>query len=60
MSMNALRSRLNAIARRRSILSKGGLAGLMIIVRLTFVDVTSQIACGACAAKSFKVGIVTP
>jgi hypothetical protein len=60
MSMNALRSRLNAIARRKSILSKGGFAGLMIIVRLTLVDVTSQIACGACSAKSFRVGIVTP
>ena len=32
----------------------------MIVVRLTFVAVTSQIACGAWLAKSFKVGTVTP
>ena len=60
MSTNALRSRLSASARRNSALSKGGLLRLMIIVRLTLVAVTSQIACGACSLKSFKVGIVTP
>ena len=60
MSMNAWRSRLSAIARRSSGLSKGGAVGLTIIVRLTFVAVTSQIACGAWLLKSFKVGIVTP
>jgi len=42
--MNALRSRLSAIARRKSGLLKGGALELMIIVRLTFVAVTSQIA----------------
>jgi hypothetical protein len=53
--MDALLSRLNAIARRKSILTKGSFAGLMIIVRLTLVDVTSQIACGARAAKSLEL-----
>ena len=33
---------------------------LMIIVRLTLIAVTSQIACGAWLLKSFNVGIVTP
>jgi hypothetical protein len=41
-------------------LSKGGALELMIIVRLTFVAVTSQIPSGAWLAKSFNVGTVTP
>jgi hypothetical protein len=47
MSINALRSKVIDIARRRSGLSKGGLSRLTINVRLTFVAVTSQIARGA-------------
>ena len=60
MSINALRSKLNAIARRRSGLWKGAAPELTIIVRLTLVAVTSQIACGVWLLKSFKVGTVTP
>jgi hypothetical protein len=60
ISMNAFRSRLNAIARRRSGLSKGGVSRLISKLRLTFAETSSQIACGAALLKSFRTGIVTP
>jgi hypothetical protein len=47
MSMKACRSRVSAIARRRSGLSNGGAARLTIKVRGMFHGTTSQIACGA-------------
>ena len=57
--MKALRSRLSAIARRRSGLSKGGLSRLTIRLRLTLLGASSQIACGAWLLTSFSSGIVT-
>jgi len=50
--MKTCRSRLSAIACRGSRLSKAGVFGLINIVRLTFVAVISQIACGACTAEN--------
>jgi len=46
VSIKAFRSRLSAIARRISGLSKGGLSRLTIRLRLTLVGVSSQIAFG--------------
>ena len=46
MSIKPLRSRLNAIARRRSGLSNGGALRLITIVLLTLFGRSSQIACG--------------
>src|SRR5258705_9630419 len=46
MSMNALRSRLSAIARRSSELSKGGTSRLTSRLRATLPGASSQIACG--------------
>jgi hypothetical protein len=59
MSTKALRSRLSAIARRRSALSKGGTARLTIIVRLPLSSTSSQIACGTWLLTSFISGIDT-
>jgi len=53
-------SRLSATARRKSALSKGGLSRLRVRLRLTFVDVTWQSACGACFLTSSNDGIVVP
>ena len=58
--MNALRSKLSAIARRKSGLSKGGTTRLMIRSRLMFIAVISQIAWGTWLCTSFSSGIVTP
>jgi len=55
-----LRSKLNAIARRRSRLSKGGAAGLTSNVRGTLVGTTSQTARGAWLLTSLRSGTVTP
>jgi hypothetical protein len=60
MSIKALRSRLSAIARRSSGLSKGGAAGLTSMVRGTLVGTTSQTACGAWLLRSLSSGTVTP
>src|SRR6266404_4191636 len=60
MSTKTLRSRLSAIARRRSALSKGGLSRLTIIVRLPLSSTSSQIACGTWLLTSFNSGIDTP
>src|SRR5215469_8308589 len=60
MSTKALRSRLSAIARRRSALSKGGAERLTIIVRLPLSRTSSQIACGTWLLISFSSGIDTP
>ncbi len=57
--MNASRSRLSAIARRISGLSKGGTLRLMIRLRLALSGVVSQIACGAWLWTSFNSGIAT-
>ena len=54
--MNALRSRLNDIARRNSGLLNGGLSRLMIKWRLTFPGVCSQIAPGTWLSISFIIG----
>jgi hypothetical protein len=59
MSMNALRSRLSAIARRISGLSKGGTLRLMIMFRLALRGAISQIACGAWLWMSLNSGIAT-
>jgi len=56
MSMNALRSKLSAIARRRSGLLKGGTSRLTIRLRLMPPGSSSQIACGAWFATSFSSG----
>src|SRR6516165_9429391 len=57
ISMNALRSKLVAIARRRSGLSKGGLSRLTIRLRLMTPGGTLQIACGTWLCASFRSGI---
>jgi hypothetical protein len=59
MSRKALRSRLSAIARRISGLSKGGTSRLTIRLRLALSGASSQTACGAWALSSFKSGIAT-
>src|SRR5438105_66583 len=59
MSIKAWRSRLSAIARRNSRLSKGGLARLMIRSRLLLSMTTSQCACSAWLLMSFNSGIPT-
>src|SRR5215831_8394356 len=51
MSTKALRSKLRAIARRRSGLSKGGLPRLTIRLRLTPIGANSQIAFGVLATS---------
>jgi len=58
MSMKAFRSRLSAIARRKSGLSKGGLSRLMSRCRLPPDDVISHIACGIWVCTSFNSGTV--
>ena len=58
ISMNAWRSKLSAIARRRSRLSKGGLSRLISRLRLMLPGVSSQIACGSWLFASFKSGTV--
>jgi len=55
--MKAWRSRVNASARRKSELSKGGAARLTIRVRGIFHGTTSQIACGAWFWICFISGI---
>ena len=60
MSIKARRSRLNAIARRNSALSKGGTSRLTIRLRPTPVGANSQIACGICAFTSFHSGTEVP
>src|SRR5215469_12406751 len=60
MSMKASRSIDKIIAWHNSGSSKGGAAGLISIVRGTLTCEISQIACGACVLKSFKVGSETP
>src|SRR5215468_1804827 len=54
MSINAWRSKLSAIARRRSELSKGGLSRLTSRLRLMPLGASSQIACGIWAFRSFE------
>ena len=59
MSMKALRSRLNAIARRKSRLSKGGLSRLTSRCPLVPpFDVIAQIARGSWLCTSFNNGAV--
>ena len=58
-SMKDLRSRVSAIARRRSGLSKGGALRLTIKVLLTPLGRNSQIACGSWRSMSFSNGTVT-
>ena len=59
MSTNALRSRLNAIARRNSGLSKGGAFRFTIRFVLTLPGFDSQIASGIWLLISRISGIVT-
>ncbi len=56
--MNAWRSKLSAIARRRSGLSKGGLSRLTIRLRLRPTGPISQIACGIWLFTSLSSGTV--
>ncbi len=58
-SMKALRSKVSAIARRRSGLSKGGALRLTINVLLTPLGRSSQIASGAWLRMSCNNGTVT-
>src|SRR6266852_4436047 len=58
ISMNARRSRLSAMARRRSGLSKGGLSRLMSRLRLMLPGVSSHIASGSWLCASSKSGTV--
>ena len=54
--MNALRSKLSAIARRRSGLSKGGPARFRIRLRAALSGTSSQIASDAWLLTSFNRG----
>src|SRR2546423_13281502 len=56
--MKALGSRLSAIARRRSGLSKGGLPRFTIKLRLMPSGAISQAACGSCRLTSLSSGLV--
>ena len=56
--MNAWRSKLSAIARRRSGLSKGGLSRLTIRARLRPTGPIMQLACGIWLFTSFNSGTV--
>jgi len=58
ISMNVWRSKLSAIARRRSGPSKGGLSRLMSRLRLMLPGVSSQIARGSWLFASFRSGTV--
>ena len=57
--MNALRSKLSAIARRSSGFRKGGASRLTIRLLLTLLGASSQIASGAWLRMSFRSGIRT-
>ncbi len=57
--MNALRSRLNAIARRKSALSNGGTSRLMIRFTLTLPCGSSHTAAGTWLFTSFSSGMLT-
>ena len=57
--MNALRSRLSAIARRKSALSKGGTSRLTIRFTLTLPCGSSQTAAGTWLFTSLIKGTVT-
>src|ERR1700720_3714046 len=59
MSMNALRSRASAMARRMSRLSNGGLSRLTMRLMLTLSGSRSHTACGAWDWMSLSSGMVT-
>ena len=56
VSTKALRSTVNATARRSSGLSKGAASRFIITLRLTFDGTSAQVASGSCFLASFKSG----
>ena len=56
VSMNACRSMVSAIARRKSASPKGGFSRLMMTLRNTLVGAMWQTSCPTCLLMSFSIG----